>query len=66
MALLGFHAASGCDNVASYYGYGKNKWYSTLKKRGSQSEEAFIALANGAIDEAKEDLSKFVVSLYSP
>lgn len=64
MSLIGLHAFTGNDNVSSFHSIGKSTAVNTMQSYDA-SVEAFIALSNGNIEEARPNLINFVIALYS-
>lgn len=65
MAMIGFHAFTGCDTVSSFHNHGKSKAMVALEAY-PESVDAFVALSNGNVEEAFPVLQNFVIKLYSP
>ncbi|KAK3910018.1 Homeobox protein SMOX-5 [Frankliniella fusca] len=64
LAMIGLHAFTGNDNVSSFYKIGKSTALISLE-RITGSVDAFIALCNGKVEEARVSLVNFVIDLYS-
>lgn len=64
LAMPSFHAFTGCDNVSSFYGIGKNKALAALDKY-PDAIQAFIDLGCGIIDTNQDHLFNFVQIMYS-
>ncbi|KAK3926365.1 Centromere-associated protein E [Frankliniella fusca] len=65
MAMIGFHAFTGCDTVSSFHNHGKSKAMLALEAY-PVCLDAFVALSNGNLEEAFPVLQNFVIKLYSP
>ena len=69
MALLGFHASTGCDLTGRFSRYSKTTCLGIFLKSNSFIYKAFASLVNnddGLIEEIIDGLTKFVLDLYQP
>ena len=69
MALLGFHAFTGCDSTGRFSGFSKTACFDTFLKSNSFVYKAFASLGNnddGLKEEIIDGLTQLVLDLYQP
>ena len=69
MALLGFHAFTGCDLTGRFSGFSKTTCFDTFLKSDSFVYKAFASLGNnedGLKEGIIDGLTQFVLDLYQP
>ncbi|CAG9761326.1 unnamed protein product [Ceutorhynchus assimilis] len=64
MGMIGLHAFTGNDNVSSFHSIGKSTALKMMLGYEG-SEDAFITLSNGNLEDARPKLINFVIAMYT-